>query len=80
MEPPAAIVRKPGREAKVVAIAGTALSAPYRWQHEQSRAEIGGVIPHVHHRCLLNYADAHGIAHRAKKFLAPRANPAPGAG
>jgi hypothetical protein len=51
-----------GGEAKVAGIAGTALSAPYRWQHEKSRGGTGGLIPQAHHRRLLDYADAHGIA------------------
>src|SRR5712675_990064 len=40
MDPATAIIRKLGGEAKVAGIAGTALSAPYRWRHEKSRGEI----------------------------------------
>jgi hypothetical protein len=35
MDPATAIIKS--GEAKVAGIAGTALSAPYRWQHEKSR-------------------------------------------
>src|SRR6266436_2264869 len=80
MDPATAIIRKLGGEAKVAGIAGTALSAPYRWQHEKSRGGTGGLIPQAHHRRLLDYADAHGIALTAEEFLIPRAGGAPGAG
>ena len=80
MEPAAAIISKFGGEAKMARIAGTAMSAPYRWRHEKSRGGTGGLIPQAYHRRLLDYADAHGIALSAEDFLAPRANPAPGAG
>src|SRR5216683_2087953 len=53
MDPATAIIRKLGGEAKVAGIAGTALSAPYRWQHEKSRGGTGGLIPQAHHRRLL---------------------------
>jgi hypothetical protein len=79
MNPAAAIIRKLGGEAKVAAIAGTALSAPYRWQHEKSRGGTGGLIPQAHHRRLLDYTDAHGIALAAEEFLMPRANASAGA-
>jgi hypothetical protein len=59
---------------------GSALSAPYRWQHEKSRGETGGLIPQPHHRRLLDYADAHGIALTAEEFLIRRAGGPPGAG
>src|SRR5882724_4368949 len=87
MDPATAIIRKLGGEAKVAGIAGTALSAPYRWQHEKSRGGTGGLIPQAHHRRLLDYADAHGIALAAEEFLMPQArchgrrrNPASGDG
>ena len=80
MDPATAIIKKLGGEAKVAGIAGTALSAPYRWQHEKSRGGTGGLIPQVHHRRLLDYADAHGIALTAEEFLIPRAGGPPGAG
>ncbi len=73
MNPAAAIIRKLGGEAKVAGIVGTALTAPYRWQHEKSRGGTGGLIPQAHHRALLDYADAHGIALAAEEFLIPRA-------
>jgi hypothetical protein len=63
MDPATTIIKKLGGEAKVAGIVGTALSAPYRWQHEKSRGGTGGLIPQAHHRRLLDYADAHG--HRA---------------
>jgi hypothetical protein len=75
-----AIIRKLGGEAKVAGIAGTALSAPYRWQHEKSRGGTGGLIPQAYHRRLLDYADAHGIALAAEEFLPPRASAPSGAG
>ena len=73
MDPATALIRKLGGEAKVAGIAGTALSAPYRWQHEKSRGGTGGLIPQAYHRRLLDYADAHGIALAAEEFLPPRA-------
>ena len=78
MEPATAIIKKLGGEAKVAGIAGTALSAPYRWQHEKSRGGTGGLIPQAHHRRLLDYA--HGIALTAEEFLMPRAGAPFGAG
>jgi hypothetical protein len=72
MDPATAIIRKLGGEAKVAGIVGTAVSAPYRWQHEKSRGGTGGLIPQIHHRRLLDYADAHGIALTAEEFLIPR--------
>ena len=48
MNPAAAIIKKLGGEAKVAGIAGTALSAPYRCQHEKSRGGTGGLIPQPH--------------------------------
>ena len=80
MDPATAIIRKLGGEAKVAGIAGTALSAPYRWQHEKSRGGTGGLIPQAYHRRLLDYADAHGIALAAEEFLTPRASGPSGAG
>ena len=80
MDPATAIIRKLGGEAKVAAIAGTALSAPYRWQHEKSRGGTGGLIPQTHHRRLLDYAHAHGIALTAEEFLLPRASVLSGVG
>jgi hypothetical protein len=74
-DPATAIIRKLGGEAKVAGIVGTALSAPYRWQHEKSRGGTGGSIPQAHHRALLDYADVHGIALTAEEFLMPRAKP-----
>ena len=79
MEPATTIIRKLGGEATVAGIAGTALSAPYRWQHEKSRGGTGGTIPQAHHRALLDYADAHGIALKAEEFLLPRASAVSGA-
>jgi hypothetical protein len=75
-----AIIKKLGGEAKVAGIAGTALSAPYRCQHEKSRGGTGGLIPQPHHRRLLDYADAHGIALTAEEFPIRRAGGPPGAG
>ena len=72
MDPATAIIRKLGGEAKVAWIVGTALSAPYRWQYEKSRGGTGGSIPQAHHRALLDYAHAQGIALTAEEFLMPR--------
>ena len=72
MEPATQIINKLGGVAKVAEIAGTALSAPYRWRLEKSRGGTGGLIPQAHHRALLDYAGAHGIALSAEDFLAPR--------
>jgi hypothetical protein len=72
MDPATRIIRKLGGEAKVADITGTAFTAPYRWQHEKSRGGTGGLIPQAHHRVLLDYAQAHGIALLAEEFLAPR--------
>jgi hypothetical protein len=43
-------------------------------------AETGELIPQPHHRRLLDYADAHGIALTAEEFLIRRAGGPPGAG
>ena len=80
MDPATAIIRKLGGEAKVAGIVGTALSAPYRWQHEKARGGTGGSIPQAHHRALLDYADAHGIALAAEESLTPCASGPSGAG
>jgi hypothetical protein len=80
MDPATAIIKKLGGEARVAGIAGTALSARYRWQHEKSRGGTGGLIPQAHHRRLLDYAAGHGIALTAEEFLMPRASSASGAG
>ena len=73
MDPAAHIIRKLGGEAAVAGITGLALTAPYRWQYEKSRGGTGGLIPQAHHRALLDYAHAHGIALSAEEFLMPRA-------
>ncbi len=75
MEPATTIVRKFGGEAKTAEVAGTARSAPYRWQQEKSRGGTGGLIPQAHHRALLDHAHANGIALSAEEFLPPRAPP-----
>ena len=72
MDPAARIIEKLGGEKKVAAIAGTALSAPYRWRHDKSSGGTGGLIPQAYHRALLDYAEAHGIELRAEDFLMPR--------
>ena len=72
MDPAAGIIKKLGGEAKVAGITGTALTAPYRWQREKSRGGTDGLIPQAHHRGLLDYAHAHGIALSAEEFLIPR--------
>jgi hypothetical protein len=72
MDPASVIVKKLGGEAKVAGITGTALTAPYRWQREKSRGGTGGLIPQAHHRVLLDYAYARGIALSAEEFLIPR--------
>jgi hypothetical protein len=77
MEPATAIIKKLGGEAKVAGIAGTALSAPYRWQHEKSR---GGNRRTDSTGAPLDYADGHGIALTAEEFLMPRAGAPFGAG
>jgi hypothetical protein len=73
MDPAARIIKKLGGEARVAAITGLSFTAPYRWQHEKSRGGTGGLIPQGHHRALLDYAHAHGIALSAEEFLVPRA-------
>jgi hypothetical protein len=73
VNPATPIIRKLGGEAKVAEIAGTARSAPYRWQQEKSRGGTGGLIPQRYHRALLDYAQAHGIPLTAEDFLPPRA-------
>jgi hypothetical protein len=80
MDPATTIIRKLGGEAKVAAIVGMALSAPYRWQHEKSRGGTGGLIPQAHHRRLLDYAHTHGIVLTAEEFLTPRASVLSGGG
>jgi hypothetical protein len=72
METAARIIEKLGGEAEVAAITGLSLTAPYRWQHAKSKGGTGGLIPQAHHRVLLDYARAHGIALCAEDFLSPR--------
>ena len=73
MDPATTIIRKLGGEAKVAEITGLAFTAPYRWQHEKAKGGTGGLIPQNHHRVLLDYARAHGIALAAEEFLSPPA-------
>src|SRR5262245_39185554 len=73
MEPARSIITKLGGEGAVALICGTALSAPYRWQHPRARRGTGGLIPQRHHRALMDYAQAHRIPLAAEEFLPPRA-------
>jgi hypothetical protein len=70
-EPGRATIKKRGGEAKVAAIAGAVLSAPYRWQPERSSGGTGGPILRAYHRGLPD--DADGIVLAAQEFLIPRA-------
>jgi hypothetical protein len=57
MDPATAIIKKLGGEARVAGIAGTALSAPYRWQHEKSRGDCRD----LRHRLLRYLAGAPAV-------------------
>lgn len=72
MDPASKIVAALGGEAKVAEITGTALTAPYRWQHEKAKGGTDGLIPQRHHRALLDFAEENGIRLSAEDFLAPR--------
>ena len=79
MEPARSIITKLGGETAVAHVCGTALSAPYRWQHPRERGGTGGLIPQRHHRALMDYAQARRIPLAAEEFMAPRvARPADG--
>ena len=67
-----ATIKKRGGEARVAAIAGAALSAPYQWRQEKSSGGTGGLVPLACHRGLLDYAS--GIVLAAQEFLIPRAS------
>ena len=67
-----AIINRRSGEARVAAIAGAALSAPYRWQQEKSSGGAGGPVPQACHRGLQDYAS--GIVLAAPEFLIPRAS------
>jgi hypothetical protein len=58
-----------GGEAVVASVTGTALTAPYRWQYPRERGGTDGLIPQRHHRRLLDYAAANGLALSAEDFL-----------
>lgn len=69
MEPASTIIERLGGEARVSEITGTALTAPYRWQHAREKGGTGGLIPQKHHRTLLDYASENGIELSAEDFL-----------
>ncbi len=69
MEPARTIVARLGGAAAVAQVAGTALTAPYRWQYSRARGGTGGRIPQRHHRALLGFARAQGIALSADDLL-----------
>ncbi|MBA3241608.1 MAG: hypothetical protein H0T60_10330 [Acidobacteria bacterium] len=71
MEPANTIISRLGGEAKVATIAGTAATAPYRWQYERQKGGTGGLIPQKYHRRLLDYAKANKIKLHAADFLEP---------
>jgi len=61
LQPAARVIERLGGEQKVAAIAGTAITGPYRWQQPKGRGGTGGLIPQRHHRLLLAYARKHKI-------------------
>jgi hypothetical protein len=71
MNPARRIIRRLGGPAAVAAIVGTAITAPYRWQHPRERGGTGGIIPQRHHRALLAFARTHAIRLSADDFLPP---------
>jgi hypothetical protein len=71
LDPAAGIIHALGGPKRVAAITGTAVSAPYRWQHPRERGGTGGIIPQRHHRALLAFARARAIALSADDFLPP---------
>lgn len=71
-EPASSIISRLGGEAEVSRIAGTAYTAPYRWQHRREKGGTGGQIPQRYHRVLLDHARAQGIDLTADDFLPPR--------
>lgn len=61
LTPARTVIAKLGGEAAVASIAGTAITAPYRWQAPKERGGTGGVIPTRHQKNLLEYARGAGI-------------------
>jgi hypothetical protein len=70
MEPARSIIRKLGGEAVVSQITKTAITAPYRWQHERERGGTGGKIPGRHIPALLAYAREREIPLASDEFFA----------
>jgi hypothetical protein len=70
MEPAKSIIKKLGGEAEVSRITGTALTAPYRWQHARSKGGTDGRIPQKHISVLLNHARNAGIDLTLNDFFA----------
>jgi len=71
MNPASTIIEKLGGPAKVAEIAGTASTAPYRWQYPRSKGGTDGLIPQRHHRALLDEAQKLSIELKAEDFLPP---------
>jgi hypothetical protein len=69
MDPASAIIQRLGGAVVVAAIAGTAITAPYRWQYPRAKGGTGGLIPQRHHPALIAFARAHAIALAAEDFL-----------
>ncbi len=76
MEPARTIIELLGGESAVAAIAGVAVTAPYRWQQTRDKGGTGGVIPHWHIGKLLAHAEANGIAGVTTASFAPVVRPA----
>lgn len=69
MEPAQTIINLFGGEAAIAAVAGTAVSAPYRWRSSREQGGTGGLIPQRHHPSILAFARANGIRLDASDFL-----------
>ena len=69
MNPASQIIARLGGERRIASVTGTAYTAPYRWQASRQKGGTDGLIPQRHHRKLLDYARARGIALTAEEFL-----------
>lgn len=67
--PASVVISRPGGEAMVSFITGTAYTAPYRWQAARTKGGTGGLIPQRYHRKLIDYARSKGIPLTAEEFL-----------
>lgn len=73
-EPAATIIRALGGAAAVALAAGTAKTAPYRWQRGDSDGGTGGYIPRKYRSRLIDFARSKGVLLTVEDFaeVSPR--------